>query len=108
MHASAIFFHEIGLLCKANSPPLQDNIAGSLVRLDKLTQKLKREPELFTQYDQITKKHKESLKERTVDWGLFYLPHKPVVRRAAEGTIVIEVYFASAKPNNNTPSLNEC
>ena len=46
---------ETGLLWKANCPPLQNNKAGSLVRLDKLAQKLQREPDLFTQYDQIIK-----------------------------------------------------
>ena len=62
-------YYETGLLLKANCPPLQGNKAGSLARLGRLTQKLQREPELFAQHDQIIKdkKHKESLKEQTMN-----------------------------------------
>ena len=105
-------YYETGLLWKANCPPLQDNKAGSLARLDKLAQKLQREPELFTQYDQIIKDQEaQGIIERAEHepgGRSFYLPHKPVVRQAAESTKVRVVYDASAKPNNNAPSLNEC
>ena len=39
---------------------------------------------------------------------VFYLPHKPVVREAAESTKVRIVFDASAKANDNSPSLNDC
>ena len=38
----------------------------------------------------------------------FYLPHKAVVRDTAESTKLRIVYDASARPNGNSPSLNEC
>ena len=38
----------------------------------------------------------------------FYIPHKPVVREKAETTKVRIVFDASAKANEDSPSLNEC
>ena len=37
---------------------------------------------------------------------MFYMPHKPVVRQAAESTKVRVVYDASARANSSSPSLN--
>lgn len=38
----------------------------------------------------------------------FYIPHKPVVRDAAESTKVRIVYDASARAHPEAPSLNKC
>ena len=38
----------------------------------------------------------------------FYLPHKPVVREAAESTKMRIVFDASAKAEQTSPSLNDC
>ena len=38
----------------------------------------------------------------------FYIPHKPVVREAAESTKVRIVYDASAPAHPDAPSLNQC
>ena len=38
----------------------------------------------------------------------FYLPHRPVIRESAETTKIRIVYNASAKPNKDSASLNEC
>ena len=52
-------YYETGLLWKANAPELPDNKQGSLVRLDKLIQRLERQPELFEQYDEIIRDQEE-------------------------------------------------
>ena len=38
----------------------------------------------------------------------FYIPHKAVVREAAESTKLRIVYDASASESEKSPSLNEC
>lgn len=38
----------------------------------------------------------------------FYIPHKGVVKKDAEGTKLRIVYDASAKESNAQPSLNDC
>ena len=37
-----------------------------------------------------------------------YLSHRPVIRESAETTEIRVVYEASAKPNKDSASLNEC
>ena len=38
----------------------------------------------------------------------YYIPHKPVIRKAAESTKIRIVYNASAKASESSPSLNDC
>ena len=38
----------------------------------------------------------------------FYIPHKPVKKESAETTKLRIVFDASAKPKEDSPSLNEC
>ena len=38
----------------------------------------------------------------------FSLPHKPVMRKAAESTKMPIIFDASAKANQTSPSLNDC
>ena len=38
----------------------------------------------------------------------FYLPHRPVIQEPAETIKIRIVYDASAKPNKDSVSLNEC
>ena len=38
----------------------------------------------------------------------FYLPHRPAIRESTETTKIRIVYDASAKPNKDSVSLNEC
>ena len=105
-------WYQTGLPWKACHPPLPSNEAGSLKRLNSLTKRLERNPELLQRYDDIIKEQlQDGVVERVTESAKgkqFYLPHKPVVRQSAESTKVRIVFDASARENENSPSLNEC
>ncbi|XP_065070928.1 uncharacterized protein LOC135695688 [Rhopilema esculentum] len=105
-------FFETGLLWKGDCPHLPDNKAGSLARLEKLINRLKRDPNLYMKYDQIIQDQKEKGIVEVVDQEptgrAFYLPHKPVIRESAETTKIRIVFDASAKTSSNAASLNDC
>ena len=97
---------------KHGHEPLQSNEHGSLRRLENLTKKLKREPNLLAQYDQIIQDQLETgIVERVTSEPVgreFYVPHKPVIRESTESTKLRIVFDASAKANEKSPSLNDC
>ena len=71
--------YETNLLSKANSPELPTNNLGSLRSLESLLKRLKKDPELLQEYDQIIR---DQLKEGIIEEvsedepaGEFYLPH---------------------------------
>ena len=81
-------------------------------RLNGLTKRLDKNPELLERYDNIIKEELEDgVVERVTQSAHgkeFYLPHKPVVRQSAESTKVRMVFDASAREHESSPSLNEC
>ena len=92
---------------KVGHPPLDNNRAASLRRLSNLLKKLKRNPETFVEYDN---KIKEQLPVGIVEHAAkppvkseFYIPHKPVLREAAESTKFRIVYDASSRLNLQNP-----
>jgi hypothetical protein len=92
-------WYEMGLPWKSNHPFLPSNENGSLRRLNNLTRKLK-QTELTEPYAEIIKTQREEgiiedAKEPPAGTE-FYIPHKPVVREAAESTKLRIVYDASA------------
>ena len=97
--------YETNLPWKVNSPGLPTNKLESLHRLESLLKRLKKDPVLFQQYDQIIRDH---LKERIIEEVCegeptgkeFYLPHKPVIFQSAEST-----FDASARENDRSPSI---
>ena len=105
-------YYETGLLWKANHPPLANNEAGSLRRLESLVKRLQKQPNLLERYDSVIQDQlTQGIVERVQDKPVakeFYIPHKAVVSDAAESTKLRIVYDASARPNGNSPSLNEC
>ena len=105
-------WYETGLLWKHGHEPLQSNEHGSLQRLENLTKKLQRDPDLLAQYDQIIQDQLETgIVERVTSEPVgreFYIPHKPVIRESAESTKLRIVFDASAKANEKSPSLNDC
>ena len=89
-----------------------NNKQGSLKRLDNLVKKLGKQPDLLANYDAIIKDQlSRGIVERVnkePKGKEFYIPHKPVLRETAESTKNRIVYDASARPNDKSPSLNEC
>ena len=105
-------WYETGLIWKQGHGPLPSNEHGSLKRLDNLVKKLRRDPNLMNEYDEIIQNQvAEGVVERVTSEPVgkeFYLPHKPVVRESAESTKTRIVFDASAKANDKCQSLNDC
>ena len=98
---------------KSNHPFLPSNVneKGSLRRRNNLTRKFE-QTELTEPYAEIIKTQREEgivedAKEPPSGTE-FYIPHKPVVREAAESTKLRIVYDASARAHSEAPSLNDC
>ena len=75
--------------------------------------RLKREPEVFEEYDSIIKDQLRSgVIERVAELQgackVYYLPHQAVIRKDAETAKLRIVYDASAKEGKNGISLNDC
>ena len=105
-------WYETGLLWKPGHEPLPSNERNSLGRLSGLLKKLRRDPELLTQYDDIIRDQlNQGIVEKVAndpEGKEFYLPHRPVIRKSAESTKVRIVYDASSKESDSSPSLNDC
>ena len=90
---------------------LPNNECGSLQRLESLIKKLQKEPNLPAQYDKVIQ---DQLATGIVEVSSdpvgreFYIPHKPVIREAAESTKLRIVFDGSARSNEKSPSLNDC
>lgn len=67
---------------------------------------------MIDKYDEIIQEQlKEGIVERVVEEPnerVFYILHKPVKRETATMTKHRIVFDASAKPSEESPSLNEC
>ncbi|XP_068757909.1 uncharacterized protein [Montipora capricornis] len=112
LHRSEEGWYESGLLWKPGRGRLLTNEHGSIARLEGLVRKLQRDPDMIDKYDEIIPDQlKEGVVERVVEEPnerVFYIPHKPVKRETATTTKLRIVFDASAKPNGNRLSLNEC
>ena len=105
-------WYETGLMWKANHTELPNNKAASLRRTNNTITKLKRNQDHFEEYHQkITDQIKEGILEpanEEANGREYYIPHKPVRNDDRETTKLRIVYDASAKPNDRSPSLNDC
>ena len=104
-------FYDTSLIWKVAHPTLDNNKAGSLLRLKSFLGKLKKDPEIFEKYDNIKEQLAEGIIKRVTsqpNGREFYIPHKPAIRKNAGSTKMRIVYDASAKSNCSSPSLNEC
>ena len=105
--------YQVKLPFKDNNPMLPDNYAVVLRRLTTTIKKLKNQPEILKQYDDVIR---EQLQSGVVEMvprdqipqpgDVHYLPHRTVVRLDRDTTKVIVVYDASSKVFG--PSLNDC
>ena len=107
--------YEVGLPWRENMPTLPSNYEVCVSRLNSLVKRLKREPEVFEQYDNVIRdqiqnniieivdpEHDEVPEEKT-----HYLTHHCVLRNEAVSSKLQIVYNGSLRVGNN-PSLNNC
>ena len=100
-------WYQTGLPWKGNHLPLPSNERGSLQRLYTLLRKLERSNTL----EVIMQQREEGIVEPVSSPPVgkeFYIPHKAVVREAAESRKLRIVYDASARESEKSPSLNDC
>ena len=91
--------------------PTLVNKTGSLKRLRNTVRKLEK-TDMLEQYHAVIQDQLASgvveLAESDVNGREFYIPHKAVVREAAESTKLRIIYDASAKAHDKAPSLTDC
>ena len=94
---------------------LPDNFKNCVARLASQLKRLRRDPEIFIEYDSILQDQLQSGIIQQVDCAkrpdvgrAYYLPHNGVLCREALTTKLCVVFAASPKPSNDSPSLNEC
>ena len=98
---------------KDDVPLLPDNYQNSLNGLKGLVKRLKGDPELFREYDDIIKQTNNQILEDvdlskpTMLGRVHYLPHHPVIKPDRATSKVRIVYDASSKSSRDVPSLNE-
>lgn len=110
--------YEVGLPWKEDYLPSSTNYRMCENRLKSLHHKLKNEPSLLRDYDEIIKDQErkgivEIVREPTSateekSKRVHYSPHHAVVRRNRETTKVRVVYDGSAKYSKEERSLNDC
>ena len=104
-------WYEVALPWKGNCPELLDNYSGSLQRLNSLLRKLRR-TDMLEEYDAVIREQLENGVVERVPAGeegkRFYLPHRAVLRDSSSSTRLRVVYDASARAQDQAPSLNEC
>ena len=105
--------YETALPWKASHPKLPTNLSVARPRFQSLLKRLEKQPALLETYhqiieDQVEQAIVEIAPTKPEGKHEHYIPHKPVVREQAESTKVRIVYDASAKVNEDSPSLNDC
>ena len=102
--------YSVPLPWKSNHEILPDNYENSKSRLLSLFKRLKREPDVLKQYDEIIRQQKndgiiEKVNDTSTSVGkLHYLPHHGVIKEDKSTSKLRVVYDASS----NSPSLNDC
>ena len=104
-------WYQTGLPWKGDHPALPTGKDVSLHRLNTLVRKLEKSGTI-NNYDAIIREQlDQGVIERAPDTVVgeeCYILHKPVIREKAESTKLRIVYDASARVEDNAPSLNEC
>ena len=105
--------YEVMLPWKDPLSSLPDNYDLSLKRLHSLLRRLKQDPELLQQYDQVIREQiaqgiVQVVENPELAEGdrIHYLPHHAVIKHDRATTKIRVVYDASAKSSG--PSLNQC
>ena len=94
---------------------IPDNYELSLARLNSLVKRLRKEPSLLRDYNQIINEQLEKgivetvHEAKTPEPGAVYcIPHQAFIRKQALTTWLRIVFDASSKLQKNLPSLNDC
>ena len=95
-------WYQTNLFWKEKHPPLDTNKSVSLGRLNSLLNNLKRNDQFNTYNDIIRDQQENGIVEKVDEKSRcqnneYYMPHKAVVRKAAQTTKVRIVYDASVK-----------
>ena len=93
-------------LTKTNEEP-------SRKRLHNVTRKLRQQPHIKEEYEQIVRDELrdgvvEETEQQSTSERVFYMPHRPVIRESASTTKVRMMFDASARPHPLANSVNEC
>ena len=105
--------YAVGLPWKENAKErLVNNRPSALRRLNSLSARLMRDPDLKERYDgyfqdMLDEGVIEEVKEDSDQNPVFYLPHHPVIKESSTSTKVRPVFDASCKGYNKI-SLNDC
>jgi hypothetical protein len=104
--------YETRLPWKEDQVPLPMNRNLSKARLEGTVKKLERTGKL-QEYDRIMREQIEEgiiepVPENSTGEKVHYVPHQAVIREKAQTTKMRIVYDCSAKPNAESPSLNDC
>ena len=107
--------YSVNLPWKEHHGALADNYENSVARLASQIRRLRKQPEVFKEYnavieDQLQKGIIEKVDSSMMaDHGqVHYLPHQAVVREEALTTKLRVVFDASSKSSQGVPSLNDC
>ena len=99
---------------KEENPDLPENYQLAYGRLRSIVQKLKKDPKLLKQYEEIIQEQlRRGIIEKVTDHceeGTLkhYITHHPIITPSKNTTKVRVVYDASAKTKQSQRSLNEC
>ena len=94
---------------------LPDNYENCVLRLSSTVKRLKKQPEVFKEYNAVIEDQErqgiiEKVDNSTIPevGKVHYLPHHGVIRQQALSTKLRVVFDASSKAAPDLPSLNEC
>ena len=105
--------YEVGFPWIPRATLTNTNEALSRTRLENVEKKMSRKNKLKGEYGDIIEGQlgagviEEALQSSSGE-SVFYVPHKPIVKRSAVTTKVCMVFDASAKPQPLTYSINDC
>lgn len=106
--------YQVGLPWKAEVLPQSNGYLTCVRRLRQLHFHLKKDKCLLNDYDSVIKQQLdcgiiEAVPEDDDNSaGSYYLPHHGVIREDKETTKLRVVFDGSAKPSDDSPSINEC
>ena len=103
--------YEVGLPWKDGTLPNSTGYTMCLKRLRQLQSRLKKDRDLFQDYDQIIREQERTgIVEQTTcnETSGHFLPHQGVIRQDKETTKLRIVFDGSAKPSEDDRSINDC